>query len=167
MATRLGPRTRKVIGHEVDEVQMNTCLSQVDVPQGPLACWKSRCERIIWERERSSQSCEELNIVIPLMRVRWMLPIDYGRQIVSDATHISFACGKTVLLSIPLRLYVSTRLLALWANVNLVWWLAATAAKLALFSPPPPTERRILSCGYCRFTLFRAFKHPFVPSTSI
>lgn len=37
MATRLGPRTRKVIRHEVDEVQMDTRLSQVDVPQGPLA----------------------------------------------------------------------------------------------------------------------------------
>lgn len=167
MASGLGPWTREVIGHEVDEVQMATCLSQVDVPQGPLACWESRCERVSGGRKRSSQRREELDIVIPLMGVGWMLPVDYDRRMISDATYLMFSRWKTVLLSMPFRLYVSTRLLALWANVNLVLWLAATAGKLALFSPPPPTERRILSCGYCSLSLFKAFKQPFVPSTSI
>lgn len=76
VATRLGPWTRKVICHEVDKVQMNTSLRQVDVPQGPLACGKSGCECVRGERERSSQRREELNIVIPLVRVGWMLPVD-------------------------------------------------------------------------------------------
>ncbi len=166
MAGGWGPGPREVIGHEVDEVEMATCLSEVDVPQGPLPCGKSRCEGVRGERERGSQRGEELNVVISLLGVGWMFPVDYGR-VVSDETYLMFSRSKIVLLSMPLRPYLSTRLLALWAKVNRVLWLEATCGKLALFSPPPPMDRSTLSCGYCNFNLFMACKQPLVPSTSI
>ena len=76
MSTGLSPRTGKIIGHEVNEVQMATGLRQVDVPQRPFAGRERRCERVRGERERGSQRRQQLDVVIALLRVGRMLPVD-------------------------------------------------------------------------------------------
>lgn len=163
MTACFGPGPCEVVGHEIDKVEVGGSLPEIDIFQRPLACWEGSGENVVWRRERRSECGQKLDVVLSLLRIGWMLPVDFAMALVSK-TH----CKAIALLSMPFSPNRSTSSLALWANASRAVLLAATAAKFALPSPPPPIERRILSCGYTSsLCAVKPFRQPRWPSTSI
>ena len=76
---------------------------------------------------------------------------------------------KQDLLSMPSKSYMSTKVLALRANIVLRVVSLATREKCALPATLslPPIERMIFRLGNCRFSCVRALMQPCAPSTSI
>ncbi len=76
MTGRLRPRTREVIGHEVEEVEVVLCFVEVDVLQGPLAGRESGGEDVTCVGKMETYCCEEREKVAPLFGVGRVFPVD-------------------------------------------------------------------------------------------
>lgn len=110
--------------------------TKVDVLKSPFASRKCRCQDVPRSREELTYGREEVYVVLTLPGIRRMFPID---------CYIMLAVSHRVLkgnrLSIPSSPYSRTSSFADDANLSRFVASAATAAKLSLPFPPPPTDR--------------------------
>ena len=89
----------------------------------------------------TSDGLQEKDVVGPLSWVCRMLPVDWATVSLVTLAGIEFSS-----LSIPSKLYMSTKSLTFLANICLKTSSRAIAAKQVLPCPCPPTDRIIFSC---------------------
>lgn len=136
--------------------------TKVDVLKSPFTSGECRCQDVPRSREELTYGREKMYIVFTLPGIRRVFPIN---------CYIMLAAFRRVLkenrLSIPSSPYSRTSSFADDANFSRFVASAATAAKLSLPLPPPPTDRMTFRWPCLVFSCWNDLKQPLTPSTSI
>lgn len=79
VTSSLGPGPGKIVGHEVEEVEVLLGCAEVDVLEGPSAGGKSSAEEVAVAWEVYPNCCEKGEEVPALFEVGRVFPVDWNR----------------------------------------------------------------------------------------